>query len=537
MPLTQMLWLKVTRRPLISCLEDSYRFYPQLRLILSFCSFVAYEMISIVLGVAALLVAVYYWWANNASEGIHSDNFPPGPKGLPIVGDIFLFASKSRHTTIQQFGKQFGGVFSTRAGTAPRAVWVTSYKGFREALIDRAWGFAGRPEGVFFKDQSSVHHPGMIISGTEESAKNVRKFTLVTLRNLGFGQRSMQANILQEAENVITEFRRKKSEPFNPRSIVALATANVIASITLGRTFKYGDEGMVMMTETITFGMKQILVAARDRMFPFMKYLPNNARTIMAEVFGSIKGFLNKIIDEHRPTHVPNEPRDFIDVWLDQSTDVVTPTNSIYSSERLPNVLVDLFAGGFETTATAFQWLFVMMLHHPEIQSKIHKELDRVVGLNAEVTLDHRDELVYTEAVILETLRVYPLLPFAIPHQATDDTMLGGYLIPKGTTVMMHLYSILHDPELWDNVEEFKPDRFIKDGKISVPEYFVPFGAGRRSCIGEQLARKELFLVFANIMSHFNLEKPAGAEVPSLETIQAVVLQPKPFEIVAKPRQ
>ena len=102
---------------------------------------------------------------------------------------------------------------------------------------------------------------------------------------------------------------------------------------------------------------------------------------------------------------------------------------------------------------------------------------------------------------------------------------------------MMHLYSIHHDPELWDDVEEFKPERFIKDEKISVPEYFVPFGAGRRSCIGEQLARKELFLIFANVLSKYTLELPAGAKLPSLELMQAVVLYPRPFDIIAKPRQ
>ncbi|GAU92107.1 hypothetical protein RvY_04232 [Ramazzottius varieornatus] len=492
-------------------------------------------MIAFVLGVFALLTAACYWWASNSS-GNNLNNFPPGPPGLPIVGNLFLFATSSRHTVLRQYGVKFGGIFSTITGTQ-RVVWVTSYKLFREAMIDRTWGFAGRPDSIFFKDQSTINHPGIIASGVEESSKAVRKFALITLRSLGFGKRCMQDCILQEAENVITEFREKKGEPFNPRNVVALATANVIASITLGKTFKYGDEGMIVVTEKINLGIKQILIAARDKTFPFMKYLPNSGRTIMAEIFYSIKGFLNKIIDDHRTTHVPNEPRDFIDAWLDQNSQVDKTADSIYSSERLPNVLIDLFAGGFETTATTFQWLFAMMLHYPEVQKKIHEELDRVVGASAEVTLDQREALVYTEAVILETLRVYPLIPFAVPHQATEDTMLGGYVIPKGTQVMMHLYSVHHDPELWEDVEDFKPERFIKDGKIVVPEYFVPFGAGRRSCIGEQLARKELFLVFANVLSNFKLELPSGAQLPSLELMQAVVLYPKPFDIVAKSRK
>lgn len=105
-----------------------------------------------------------------------------------------------------------------------------------------------------------------------------------------------------------------------------------------------------------------------------------------------------------------------------------------------------------------------------------------------------------------------------------------------GTRILLHLYSILHDPELWEDPEEFIPERFIVDGKLKSPDYFIPFSAGRRSCIGEQLARKELFLFFANLMQHFIICNPENTDLPSLTQNQAVVMYPNPFNVVTKRR-
>ena len=101
---------------------------------------------------------------------------------------------------------------------------------------------------------------------------------------------------------------------------------------------------------------------------------------------------------------------------------------------------------------------------------------------------------------------------------------------------MIHIYSIHHDQELWTDPEVFRPERFIHDGAIKTPDFFVPFGMGRRSCLGEQLARKELFLLFANMLRRFRLVLPAGAGPPSLEMMQSVVMYPPPFDLVLEER-
>ncbi|OQV16721.1 putative Methyl farnesoate epoxidase [Hypsibius exemplaris] len=111
---------------------------------------------------------------------------------------------------------------------------------------------------------------------------------------------------------------------------------------------------------------------------------------------------------------------------------------------------------------------------------------------------------------------MFPVAPTAIPHQATEDILLAVYRLPKGTRLIVSLYSIHHDPDLWTDPKVFRPKQFLRDGLIKIPEYWVPFGMDHRSCIGYQLARKELFLIYANMMRNFRLV-PEGDSPPSLE--------------------
>ncbi|OQV16719.1 Cytochrome P450 2J6 [Hypsibius exemplaris] len=480
--------------------------------------------------ITALVSVLYFLFKKRNHNGIYG--LPPGPSGWPIVGSLGTLFGVQRHQKLASDGRKYGGIFTMHIG-AVHSVWITSFKIFREAVVDNTWAFAGRPQHIWLTDETTEKNPGIIASGVDETARNVRKFTLVSLRSFGFGKTSMQDAILRESDDLIEEIRKQNGRPFNPRSVVANAAANVISSVAFARTYKQGDEALAVVNDSITNAMQHILKAQRDRIFPGLRFVPFIAkfRDSLNNSFSAGKRFLSGIVSEHVAEHEAGNPRDFVDMWLDENGKSEQSAES-FPVSRLENVLLDLFAGGFETTTTTFQWIFALLLHHPEVQVKIHQELDSQIGQGQSVTLETRDLVPYTEAVILETLRMYPLIPFAVPHQATEDTTLAGYRIPKGTQVMLHLYSILHDPELWTDPETFCPERFLHDGLIKIPDYWVPFGMGRRSCIGEQLARKELFLIFANLMKSFRLVLPKGDSLPSLDLQQGVVIYPSPFKVV-----
>uniref|UniRef100_A0A3Q0RLT8 Uncharacterized protein n=1 Tax=Amphilophus citrinellus TaxID=61819 RepID=A0A3Q0RLT8_AMPCI len=142
----------------------------------------------------------------------------------------------------------------------------------------------------------------------------------------------------------------------------------------------------------------------------------------------------------------------------------------------------------------------------------------------------------YTDVVIHEIQRMADIVLFNVAHMATKDTRVDNYTIPKGTMLLATLHSVLHDESMWETPHSFNPQHFLdQDGKFRKREAFLPFSAGKRVCLGEQLARMELFLFFTSILQRFSLSPPAG-EQPSLEFRLGGTRCPKPYRLCAVPR-
>uniref|UniRef100_A0A287DB03 Cytochrome P450 2E1 n=1 Tax=Ictidomys tridecemlineatus TaxID=43179 RepID=A0A287DB03_ICTTR len=140
-------------------------------------------------------------------------------------------------------------------------------------------------------------------------------------------------------------------------------------------------------------------------------------------------------------------------------------------------------------------------------REKLHKEIDRVIGPSRIPAVKDRLEMPYMDAVVHEIQRFIDLVPSNLPHEATQDTMLQGYVIPKGTVVIPTLDSLLYDDQEFPDPGQFKPEHFLDgNGKFKYSDYFKPFSAGKRVCVGEGLARMELFLLLSTILQHFNLK-------------------------------
>ncbi|ODM94105.1 Methyl farnesoate epoxidase [Orchesella cincta] len=172
-----------------------------------------------------------------------------------------------------------------------------------------------------------------------------------------------------------------------------------------------------------------------------------------------------------------------------------------------------------------------------ETQRKAQSELDRVVGPSRQVALSDKAlyGLPYTEAIILETLRLSSIAPLGVPHRMIADTIFHGYFLPKDVTVIAGLYTIHHDSKIWGkDVNEFRPERFLNEDKTRVIQHeaLMPFCVGRRACLGEGLARDTLFQFIASILQTFNIEPDPDCPVRSVETVKGFNVEPKPFTFV-----
>ena len=149
---------------------------------------------------------------------------------------------------------------------------------------------------------------------------------------------------------------------------------------------------------------------------------------------------------------------------------------------NLESSILDLLLAGTETTSTALTWAILFLIRYPEIQNKLHKELDTVIGRNELPTLDNRTSLPYTEAFIHELLRYTCIAPLGLPHMAGGDveTCDGKFKLPKGTVIFPNLYHVVNDPLVFDNPRLFNPDRFIDEkGNFVRSDRMIVFGVGK----------------------------------------------------------
>ncbi|NXH38194.1 CP1A5 protein, partial [Dicaeum eximium] len=251
---------------------------------------------------------------------------------------------------------------------------------------------------------------------------------------------------------------------------------------------------------------------------PVLRYLPSRSVKLFIDFNRYLLSFLQSRIKEHYKTYDENNIRDITDSLIEQCLDKKLGTNTAMqiSKEKIVNLVNDLF-GAFDTITTALSWSLMYLVTYPNIQRKIQEELDQTIGQERRPRLSDRGTLPYTEAFILEVFRHSSFLPFTIPHSITKDTVLNGYFIPKDRCMFINQWQVNHDGKLWKDSETFNPERFLSaDGtKVNKEdgEKVLVFGLGKRRCIGENIARWQVFLFLATLLQQLEFSVCKGSRV------------------------
>ncbi|XP_034367275.1 cytochrome P450 2C44 [Arvicanthis niloticus] len=461
---------------------------------------------------------------------------PPGPTPLPIIGNILQLNLKDIPASLSKLAKEYGPVYTLYFGSWPTVV-LHGYDVVKEALLNQGDEFLGRGPLPIIEDSQKGR--GLIFSRGERW-KLLRRFSLATLKNFGMGKRSLEERVQEEAQCLVEELRKTEAQPFDPTFILTCAPCNVICSILFNERFQYNDKTFLNLMDLLNKNFHEVnsIWCQMYNLWPtLMKYIPGKHKNFSKRV-NDVKKFILEKVKEHQESLDPANPRDYIDCFLNKIEEEKHNLKSDFDLENLAICGSNLFTAGTETTGTTLRFGLLLLLKHQEVQAKVHEELDRVIGRHQPPSMKDKMKLPYTDAVLHEIQRYITLLPSNLPHAVVQDTTFRHYVIPKGTAVFPLLSSILLDQKEFPNPEKFDPGHFLdKNGNFKKTDYFVPFSLGKRSCVGESLARMELFLFFTTILQKFSLKtlgEPRDLDIKPVVT--GIINLPPPYKLCLVPR-
>uniref|UniRef100_A0A8C3PS48 Cytochrome P450 n=1 Tax=Calidris pygmaea TaxID=425635 RepID=A0A8C3PS48_9CHAR len=440
-------------------------------------------------------------------------NLPPGPFPLPIIGNLHLLDFRRQDKSLMKISEKYGPVFTVHLGFQ-RVVVLTGYEAVKDALLNTAEVFVDRPAIPIFYH---IQHGNGVFFSSQELWKTTRRFTIATMRDLGMGKHLGEERMLEELHFLTESIKSFKGGPFKLQ-FLSMAPTNITCAILFGKRFDYEDPTFLMLLRLIDEVIR-LLGSPFLHLFnfyPFLGFLLKPHKTILKNI-EEMCVVLKKCIQESKECLNKDNLKSYIDALVFKQEEQ-NESNTLFHDANVLASALDLLMAGSETTSTTLQWAILLLMKHPEIQKKVHAEIERVLGPDRLPTFEDRKKMPFTNAVIHEVQRFVTLLPH-VPRCTSADTHFKGYFIPKGTMVIPLLTSVLLDKTQWETPDEFNPNHFLDaDGNFVKKAAFLPFSIGRRNCIGEGLATMELFIFFTGLIQKFTFQPPAGVKESELDT-------------------
>ena len=360
----------------------------------------------------------------------------------------------------------------------------------------------------------------------------------------------MEDSLNEEVQKLLDNLRPKANKAISLRNTFNISIVNALWSIVIGEKLDLNDPKLMKTVELFDAFNRSAEgpTSAAANLIPFPKLL--NLGLVkkalgldqLEAFFGQVLQMVKPAIDNHKSTLDENNIRDFMDLYLLEISKTSDPKSSFHPQNgllSLQNLMIDLFIAGTETTSSSLLWAFYFLLKYPECQPKIYQEILEQVGHNRLASLEDRPQMHFTNAFLLEAMRTGTLTPLSVFHYTFTDINIKGFTIPKNSTIIGSTYHVHFDPELFPEPDKFKPQRFLDaDGKFVTDEHVIPFGVGKRYCLGKSLAEKEYFLFFVGMVQHFEIGNVEEQKLPGYLDVPCpgLIRSPLDFQLILKPR-
>ncbi|PIA32656.1 hypothetical protein AQUCO_04400087v1 [Aquilegia coerulea] len=500
------------------------------------------EIVSITLTSLFVVITLIMWyaWMMKNSKKTMKYPLPPGPRGLPLVGNL-PFIDRDVYRYFAKMTDIYGPIFKLKIGSKLYVV-IGSTSLAKEVLKDFDTTFANRdtPSAIV---TLSYGGSGLIWTSYGSHWRTLRMICVQHILN----KTSLDALYIlrrRQLRRTVKFLYSKIGSPIDVADQMFFTSLNTIISMLWGGTVK--DDEMSSAGKEFQQAIVEAIALMGETnisdFFPLLarfdiQGIAHRAQTL----FMWFDRILDSIINERIKLNQAggkNEKSDFLDILLELKDSGDTKIQITIANIKA--LFLDLVVAGTDTTATTVEWAMAEIMNHPEIMKKLQEELVTVVGENGMVEESHIPQLTYLEAVIKETFRFHSVVPFLVPRRPSESCIVGGYTIPKGTQILVNARALQIDPEMWENPLEFQPDRFLKS--TTKWDYsgnnfnFLPFGSGRRMCAGSSLVERTVPYALASLLHSFNWRLPEGVALDFSDKMTLTLKKMIPLIAIPTPR-
>ncbi|OIT22533.1 PREDICTED: cytochrome P450 71A6-like [Nicotiana attenuata] len=463
---------------------------------------------------------------------------PPSPSKLPLIGHFHKLGLQP-HRSLQKLSNEHGPMMMLQFGSVPVLI-ASSAEAASEIMKTQDLSFANKPISAI---------PSKLFFGPKDVAftpygdywRNARSICMLQLLN---NKRVQSFRKIREEETslLLQRIRESPNREVDLTELFVSMTNDIVCRVALGRKYCDGEEGRKFKSLLLEF----VELLGVFNIGDYMTWLAwmnrfNGLNAKVDKVAKEFDAFLEGVIEEHRgnkKSDTEAEGADFVDILLQVQKE--NKAGFQVEMDAIKAIIMDMFAAGTDTTSTLLEWTMNELLRNPKTLNKLRDEVRQVTQGKTEVTEDDLEKMPYLRAAVKESSRLHSPVPL-LPRKAIRDAKVLGYDIAAGTQVLVCPWAISRDPNLWENPEEFQPERFLDTCIDYKGLHFelIPFGAGRRGCPGITFAKFVNELALARLMFHFDFSLPNGAKPEDLDVDEAAgitVRRKFPLLAVATPR-
>ncbi|KAJ7127124.1 cytochrome P450 [Mycena epipterygia] len=454
---------------------------------------------------------------------------PPGPPSKPLIGNILNVSPKRPWFKLTEYKKEYGDLVFFH-GLGNNILVLNSMESVVDLLDKRGNIYSHRPEFTVAGELMALGQSMPLLPyGNEWRAH--RKLAHVALSQGAVKQYHV---VQEDLAALLNKAILDKPEDFF--SHVRLAAQRIVLTVTYGLSVEAADNEYITQAEETMdiIGKATVPGAYLADLLPFLKHLPSFFAFHQEARHG--KSMIEELVTKPYE-HVKSDM-----TGGDAKPSLTQHLLSLEESEAMDNyehrvkwTAGAMYGAGGETTYSTVLIFIMLMAMHPDVQTRVQEEVDRVVGKDRLPVIADRPDMPYLNAVIKETMRWHPVLPLSIARRTDKDDVYGGYFVPKGTTVLPNVWAIALQPDGKYDPEAFIPERFLDPEVQVIDPNLWAFGFGRRICPGQYLAQNSLFVLISNIAFAFDVSQPQDGNIepafgPNL------VSYPQPFKCRIKPR-